>query len=266
MARPEAPLVASAWTRVRACRLYTRVWRGSRADASAVVLVHGIGVSGRYLIPTGNELASSFRVLGPDLPGWGRSEKPERALTLAELADVLVEWMSAVRLARATLLANSFGCQIAVDAAVGYPERVESLVLVGPTVDPYARSMPRQVARLALDSLREPLSLNLLIALDYLIFGPRRFYRTSRFALADRIEDKLPLVEAPTLVVRGGRDGIVSQRWAEEAARLLPRGRLAVVPRKGHAVNYNAPRELARLVRDFLDQESATRLEPPFPK
>jgi 2-hydroxy-6-oxonona-2,4-dienedioate hydrolase len=70
--------------------------------------------------------------------------------------------------------------------------------------------------------------------------------------LRDPVEEKLPLVEAPTLVVRGGRDLIVSQRWAEEFAALLPRGRLLVVPGAAHAVNYDDPEALADAVLRFL--------------
>ena len=45
-----------------------------------------------------------------------------------------------------------------------------------------------------------------------------------RYALEDRIEKKLSHVHVPSLVVRGGRDPIVPQHWAEEVARLLPMG------------------------------------------
>ena len=58
----------------------------------------------------------------------------------------------------------------------------------------------------------------------------------------------------PTLVVRGERDPIVPQYWAEEVARILPRGRLAVVPEAGHALNYSRPHDLARLVRAYLSE------------
>jgi 2-hydroxy-6-oxonona-2,4-dienedioate hydrolase len=59
---------------------------------------------------------------------------------------------------------------------------------------------------------------------DYADAGVGRALRTFGRALADRIEDKLPLVQAPTLVVRGARDPIVPQAWAEEVSRLLPAG------------------------------------------
>ncbi len=68
----------------------------------------------------------------------------------------------------------------------------------------------------------------------------------------DAIEKKLPRMRQPTLVVRGGRDPLVSQPWAEEAAALLPAGALAVVPGAGHAVNYNSPAQLAEVVTAFV--------------
>ena len=56
-----------------------------------VVLVHGLGVSGRYLEPLGELLAARRRILVPDLPGWGRSEDPPRALDVEAAAEVLAD-------------------------------------------------------------------------------------------------------------------------------------------------------------------------------
>src|SRR4051794_25652972 len=89
-----------------------------------IVLIHGLLVSSRYMLPTAHRLAAFSNVLIPDLPGWGRSSKPERALTVRELADAVVAWFDAVGLGRPVLVANSFGCQVAVDIAARYPDRV----------------------------------------------------------------------------------------------------------------------------------------------
>jgi pimeloyl-ACP methyl ester carboxylesterase len=78
---------------------------------------------------------------------------------------------------------------------------------------------------------------------------------TFRHALRDRIEDKLPHLDVPTLVVRGARDPIAPQRWVEEAARLLPQGRLVVVPGAAHTMNFTSPDALARVVRPFVEQD-----------
>ena len=112
-----------------------------------VVLVHGLIVSSRYLVPLAARLARDYPVYAPDLPGYGESAKPGRVLNVPELADALAAWMRAVGLDRAALIGNSFGCQILADFGVRYPDRIERAVLLGPTGDPCGRSASRQVAR-----------------------------------------------------------------------------------------------------------------------
>jgi pimeloyl-ACP methyl ester carboxylesterase len=219
-----------------------------------VVLVHGIGVSGRYFVPLGRELAADHAVLIPDLPGFGRSEPAGRPLGIVGLAGALLAFLDAAGLERPALVANSMGCQVVAALASRRPERAGPLVLVGPTVDPHRRTFPEQVAGALRDCLGEPPSLLALIAWDYAVFGPRRFVATARSALRDRIEDDLRRLETPALVVRGERDGFVSARWAEEAAALLRRGRLVVVPGGPHAIHYTRPRLVADLVRRFLEE------------
>jgi len=230
-------------------------WRtGGRGDP--LVFVHGIGVSGAYFLPTAERLAPSFRVYVPDLPGWGRTDKPPRPLGVRGAARALAGWLDAVGLERSSFVGNSMGCQILIDFAVNAPQRVEKLVLVGPTADSEARSFPRQAVRLARDMFHERPSLIPRVAFDYLVYGPRRFIATARSVLADRPEDKAPHVEAPTLVVRGERDALVPQRFAEELTARLPRGELAVVPGGPHALNYSEPLALARLTSSFLSDRS----------
>jgi pimeloyl-ACP methyl ester carboxylesterase len=227
------------------------------AGSTPIVLVHGLGVSSRYLMPTAELLSAHARVYAPDLPGFGLSDKTRRTLNIPELADALAAWMKANEIERAIMLGNSLGAQIIVDFAVRYPERVERVVLVAPTIDPRARRFMRQFMRLLVDVLREPFSLYPIAAGDYLRAGLARAARTLKHALVDRIEDKLPLVRAAALVVRGGRDPIVPQQWVEDATASLPYARLVVIPRAAHAVNYNSPDELVLEVLRFLNDAKA---------
>lgn len=223
-----------------------------RRDAPVVVLVHGLGVSSRYMVPTIRALAGDFAVYAPDLPGFGRTPGPRDALTIPQLADALLEWMTAMDIERPVLLGNSMGCQILADLAVRYPARVERLVFVGPTMDRRARSAPRQFWRLVRDTFREAPSQPFVVVYDYASFGFRRFRQTFYDAIGDPIERKLPRIDAPALVVRGSRDPIVPRAWAREVAHALPNARYAEVRGAGHTVNYMAPRALARLVRAFI--------------
>lgn len=218
------------------------------------VLIHGLLISSRYMIPTAERLGVNYPVLVPDLPGFGKSSDPRHVMTLAELADALVQWMDQLNLERPIFLGNSLGCQVLTDLALRYPARVDRLILTGPTLDPHARTLLRQFLRLLADWPRERLSLSFPLLLDIFAGGPLRALQTFRYALRDPIRQKLPQIQAPTLVVRGSRDPIATQQWAEEAVRLLPNGRLVVIPGAPHAVNYSAPDALVEVVRTFVSE------------
>jgi pimeloyl-ACP methyl ester carboxylesterase len=251
----------SQWTEVNGLRVHSH-----RATppfgGPPVVLVHGLGVSSRYLLPTARALATRFDVYAIDLPGSGRSERPTHPLTFAEAAETLLRWLDAIHLERPSFLGNSMGCQVLLELAVAAPQRVDRLVLAGPTVDPRWRSLASQVPRWLLELFREPLSLLPILLRDYWTFGPMRFFETGRFALSDRPEDKMPHVRAPTLVVRGERDAFVSDAWVQRCAQLLPVAATATVRGAAHAVNYSAPEALARVVAPFLESTATTGRQP----
>lgn len=242
--------------RVDGLEIHARVSRdpvsGRIPGRLPVVLVHGLGVSSLYMVPLAKRLAAEVPVYAPDLPGHGRSDDPARTLGVPELAEVLCRWMDAVGLGRAAFLANSMGCQTVAEFAVRWPERVDRLILVGPSAEAGARSFWPHLLRLVRTAWAERPSLIPLVAWEYARAGPPDLYREMRHMFADRIEDKLPRIEAPVLVVRGENDAIVPQRWAEEVARLAGADGVQVIPGAGHALNYTAADELMRTIRPFL--------------
>jgi pimeloyl-ACP methyl ester carboxylesterase len=253
-------MMVSRWDTVDGMALHSRVSAGpAHPDAPPVVLVHGLAVSSRYMVPTARLLARDYQVYAPDLPGFGLSAKPRPALRLEALADVLARWMDVLGLKQAAFLGNSFGCQIIVSFALRHPERITAAVLQGPSVDRYRRTVWQQALGLLLDIRFEHPTQPLVLLRDYLRTGLRRLVQTARYALQDRVEDKLPFVGVPALVVHGERDPIVSQRWAEEVARLLPHGRLVVVPGGSHTMNYSMPLELVRVTHPFLQAHATIK-------
>lgn len=236
--------------------VYARAWNErTRRERPSIVLVHGLGMSGRYMVRLAERLARERAVFAPDLPGFGRSAKPPRHLSIPEQADALRRWLRANDIGKAVLLGHSYGCQVVAQLAAGEGEAsdVAGLVLVAPTVDARGRSAMGEIARLLVDAPREPVSLVALAARAYVRAGPLRVLRTLRDAIDDRIEDKLPLVAAPVLLVRGARDPIVSDRWLRELASRASASAAATIPGAAHAVNYSRPEALARLVDVFLD-------------
>jgi 2-hydroxy-6-oxonona-2,4-dienedioate hydrolase len=90
------------------------------------------------------------------------------------------------------------------------------------------------------------------MARDVADIGLVRATRLLRVMLHDRLEDRLPQVRCPTLVVRGGRDSVVPDRWARRAASLVPDGRLAVMPGYAHMPHYSGPFAPMPMLREFL--------------
>lgn len=219
-----------------------------------VILVHGLGVSGRYLLPLGHLLAERWRVLVPDLPGWGESERPRRPLGVGGAADVLAEVLQRESEPGCPVVANSFGCQAALMLARRRPALAGPFVLIGPTVDPRYRSLLIHAARLGLDSLREPHALWPILLGDYLRMGPRRMLATARAALADQPENRLGTLEQPVMVLRGERDGMTTLEWAQTCAALAPRGSFASVAEAPHASHFSHPLAVCRLVEAFLTE------------
>ncbi|MFC9974871.1 alpha/beta fold hydrolase [Spirillospora sp. NPDC127200] len=238
------------WDRVGTLRMHARAL-GS-PSASPLVLVHGLGISGRYMVPLMRLLADEHYVLAPDLPGIGASDRPRAPLDVAGLADALAAWTRVVGLRRPALLGHSLGCQVVAHVADRHPDRVSRLVLAGPGRDPAAASPVRQALRLLADVPREAPSLIPLAAFDYLRAGPWRMWRTLRASLDTDAADRLRRIPHPALVVRGGRDPIASPEWARAIADLLPDGTAVTIGGAPHAVNYTTPRALAEAVRPFL--------------
>ena len=233
-------------------RVHVRVADGAGPAAPAVVLVHGLIVSSRYMLPLARELAPDVRVYALDLPGYGLSARPPRALDTGELAEALGATVAALALDAPVLVGNSFGCQVVAELAATAPAAACGCVLVSPTYDPGVSRLECAV-RWSLNLFVERPSLLAVVARDLADVGLRRAAATAAQSVRHEIERRLPLVAAPTLVVRGTRDPAVPGRWAGEAARLLPAGRLAVLDGP-HALNYSRPRELANLVRAFLSE------------
>src|SRR5947208_14757161 len=127
----------------------TRVRTVTGGAGTPVVLVHGFGVSGAYMLPLARLLASSHTVFDPDLP---RASITDTAETLGALLD-------AAQLVAPVAVANSLGCQTVTELAVRRPGRLGPLVLVGPTIEPARRGAPHQLLGLLRDAKREPFSL-----------------------------------------------------------------------------------------------------------
>ena len=260
--------IYGGWTDVGTRRVWVRVPtalknangngdRGVDAAELPVVLVHGIGGSGRRVEPLLLALGESRPVFAPDLPGFGFSDAPPGILDVPGLADSLRRWMLDNGIHPAVLVATTSGCQIAVDLAARHPELVERLVLARPTMDPESRSAGSLARRWALSLSRESVQRAPSAVRDIIDAGPWRTVRTLERAFDDPIERKLPRVEAPTLVMRSESDRLAPEGWAKRIAESIPGAELQTIPAGPGASAASAASALAGMIDAFLSSDAS---------
>ncbi|MFJ6170487.1 alpha/beta fold hydrolase [Curtobacterium sp. NPDC092190] len=217
--------------------------------APTVVLVHGIGMSHRSFDRTQRHLARTHRTIAVDLPGFGGLPPAGRPLDLQELGDLVVGAVRSRGVGDLVLVGQSMGTQVVVEAARRHAETVTAVVLVGPVVDPARRTLLQQATDLGRDCLVEDPRMNLVVLTDYLR-SLRQYVRQLRPMLRYRLEDTVPELPQPVLVVRGDRDPIGRRDWAAALAAAARRGVLVELP-GGHHVQDRQPVAFARLVDEF---------------
>ncbi|KGM11207.1 alpha/beta fold hydrolase [Cellulomonas bogoriensis] len=236
---------------VRDRDVVTAVWEGGPA---AAVLVHGIGVSRRYFTPLGVSLArAGATVVAPDLPGFGASPRRAEPLTVPEHADVLAGLLEQLLGGeqRPVLVGHSMGAQVVTELASRHPGLVAGAVLVGPVAEPGARSAVRQGWRLLRDTRYESFGANLLMVRDWLRCGPRWYLRTLPELLAYPLEEHLPHVRVPVVLVRGSRDPVTPRRYLDALVEVQPSATTVEVPGEGHIAMFRRPEVVAAVCREL---------------
>lgn len=220
------------------------------AAGQPVVLVHGLGGRAEDWRSLAPYLASAgFRVYMPDLPGYGRSEKPaDFSYSVPDETEAVVGFMDALGLKQVDLGGWSMGGAIAQHLAYRHPERVRRLILFDaagineqPKFDTrlFAPRTPAELDQLDVLLMPHPPQVPGFIASDILRVVRENGWVIRR-ALAtmvtgrDQTESMLPKFQMPVLVVWGGDDKIFPASQAVRMRQLTPHGELEVFDGCGH--------------------------------
>jgi pimeloyl-ACP methyl ester carboxylesterase len=224
------------------------------------------------LQPLAAHLAPRFRTVTPDFPGFGATAPPPTDWGVPDYADWTLALLAKLGIARAVLLGHSFGGRVSILLAATHPELVERLVLVDSAgLRPELGAKQRAaapVSKLGRAAAGLPLVGGLAERLrgrwhqaagaeDYANAGPLRgtFVKVVNHDLRDR----LPQVQAPTLLLWGADDDATPARDGETMAALIPDARLLVFPGAGHYSYLDRPAETCAALDEFLAPIGAAR-------
>lgn len=251
-----------------------------QGKGSPVVLLHGLGASSyswRHTIPA---LVESHEVFAPDLPGFGRSEKPyDFDYSLTGLARWVTAFLDAMGIARCDFVGNSMGGATALMLALDRPERTGKLVFIGTPFS--ARNKPWllwpmrwPLVGALYERLLGPWAVPLVARaafVDWSVidaklcaeYGLALRERGGRRAVAQFIRNAIPPdaearlarfkdLAQPMLVIRGERDLVVGRAVSEEFCRTARRARFLHLPGVGHAPHEERPALVNGPLLEFL--------------
>ncbi len=233
-----------------------------------VVLVHGLGgrcEDWRNLAPF---LAhAGFHVYMPDLPGYGRSERPaDFSYSIPDEAEAVVHFMDAMGLKQVDLGGWSMGGWIVQRLAASHPDRIKRLMLFdsaglheAPLWDTRLFTPTSALELDQLDALLmpHPPSVPGFIAGDILRVSHQHAWVIHR-ALAsmltgnDATDTVLPQLRMPVLIAWGGADHITPVDQGEKMHRLVPQSQFEVFPACGHLAPVQCADQIGPKVVDFL--------------
>lgn len=222
------------------------------STAPAYILIHGIGVSHRYLRRLHDELAAVAPTYSLDLPGFAGTPKPGRQLSVADYGAFIAQALKANGISSYILVGHSMGAQFAIETALYAPGQARRLVLMGPVVDARHRSVRRQGLALFLDALlRESASSNWLVFSDYFRCGPRWYFTMLPVMMGYATESRLAGINVPVLVLRGDHDQVAGADWSLRLSQMVPQGSFVEIARAGHVAQHLRPRQVAAAIRSF---------------
>jgi pimeloyl-ACP methyl ester carboxylesterase len=216
--------------------------------------------------PYHDDLAACFRVIAPDHPGFGRSERPE---WLDEMDDVVLHYVDLLDLLevdRISIVGTSLGGWIAAALAVAHPERIERLVLAAPggikvdgvdRFDVFANPIEETLRHLFFDESRVAQIVPAEYGPDVVVRGYRELTTLARLTwnpyFYDRkLQERLPRLASPTLVVWGENDTFLPPEHGRAYADLLRYSTLKLLPRCGHLAPLEQGAAFSRLAIEFL--------------
>ncbi len=264
----------------------TRYWQAGDTG-SPVILLHGIGCSVLEWVHNIEALAAQHRVFALDLLGAGLTDKPTgETYSLRQLAQFILDFMTAKGIQEAHLAGNSLGGRLALECAAIAPKRVTSLVLVDPAgMQERETLLEFRLATLPLlgEVFTKPtlLGTKMLwrkafadpdtfvtehmvatkVALARLPGAQAAFLKTLRGFLnfqgflpepVAELHAALPGIHIPTLVLWGAQDQFVPAAHAEVLRRMLPTVEVQIWDHCGHAPQIECAQRFNTVVAQFL--------------
>jgi pimeloyl-ACP methyl ester carboxylesterase len=236
-----------------------------------LVMLHGWAASHKFFKYCFSAFAPRWRVVAPDMVGFGLSEKPDRDYRVEALSEWFGKFLDALRLDQITLVAHSMGATVALLFALAHPERVKKLVVVNPLVVG-ATAFNSRTKMCMLPGVRALLfwgsritPIRRWVAKDFSYVAQfdedvskdviRGSYRSTFESLVSAskvdLRPKLSALAVETMSIGTDKDRLV----APDQYGLVPAHRRELIAETGHVPMLERPEQFNRILNDFLSSQ-----------
>lgn len=245
------------------------------AAAPTVLLLHGLGAdSSSWQLQTAALVAAGYRVVTPDLRGFGRSNYPG-AGGLAAMAKDVVGLLRALDCGPVHVAGLSMGGTVALHLALDHAALIRSLILINTSdrlrperwrrwvfyalryASLYAMTMPAQARLVARHTFPHPhqVELRQLFVEQILRADPRGYMASLRALGFFDVRDRLGAIQVPALVLSGEKDRTITPDEQARMTRRIAGARQVIIRDGGHAVIIDQAEAVNRAMLDFLGAE-----------
>ncbi|MBP8251958.1 MAG: alpha/beta fold hydrolase [Herpetosiphon sp.] len=236
-----------------------------------VVLLHGFPFNRAMWSKEREALSGGYRVITPDLRGFGRSSGTDK-FSIGDLADDVIGLLDQLSIKQAVIGGLSMGGYVALNLVRRYPERVLALMLFDTKAtadsDEAKRNRNKVAAMVVKDGMQPLVDQMLPKLLDdqagdvarfltYMMLATNpRTAAAASIAMGHRDDSTpdLPAIKVPTIIVVGDDDKITPPSESEAMQLAIPFSRLVRIPHAGHVSNLEHPQAFAMAVHHFLDE------------
>jgi 2-hydroxy-6-oxonona-2,4-dienedioate hydrolase len=235
-----------------------------------LVLLHGIGASAERWSKVIPFFYEHFRVIVPDIVGFGYSDKPTVEYNIPFFVKFLEDFLNSLGIKKTSITGSSFGGLLAAEFAIKNSQIVNKLVLVSPAGT--MKSSTRTLEEYILASLY-PTHDNVWRAFINMAFDPRTVTEQTIEEFIDRMKlpnakyafmstmlgirnnpnlsSRLDKILSPTIIVWGEQDEMIPVKYADDYKK-IPKSNLLVIPKCGHTPFTEKPEIFCKIAIDFL--------------
>ena len=256
----------------------TSKFRREQLERKVLILLHGLGASAERWLYVSNTLSKHFRVIIPDIIGFGYSDKPVAEYTIDFFIEFFRGFLDNLNISKSLIVGSSFGGYLATEFVIRFNKQVEKLILAAPAglmrnstrvLDQYimAALYPTfESAKIAFTSMAyDPMTVTESTVRDFVnrmrLPNAKYAFMSTLLGIRDspKLRGRLSEVNVPTLLVWGDNDNMIPLQYSN-GFQEIPDNELVIINKCGHTPYVEKPEEFTDVALKFLNNTTSPGL------